>query len=253
MRIACFAHPLIGAALGVAFVQIVGCGGRTGFSDDGVDLDAVPADTSFETGDDATVDSRADADADVRVDSTIDTRPDSILFDSRPDSILFDSRPDSILFDTPPDSFDAPPIDTGIDSAPDVNIDSGVDSTIDSDLDSGFDGGFDSGIDTGTDAPVDTGILCGFTSCDPATQVCCASFGGSLACVTKGTCGGIPIDCSSSASCPSGDVCCLDIVGGAPKATCVASCPGFQLCATDAECTPPRACRPLIGPYRSCR
>ncbi|GAC1539762.1 MAG: hypothetical protein NVS3B10_04490 [Polyangiales bacterium] len=140
----------------------------------------------------------------------------------------------------------------------DVTLDGTLDVLDDAPLDGPFlDSGVDSGLDSGFDAPIDgggeAGITCGGgVSCDPATQDCCASpGGGGLACVAKGTCGGIPITCSSAASCPSGDVCCFNFGGGG--ATCAPSCGGIQLCAVDAECRPPLRCQPLIAGFRVCR
>jgi hypothetical protein len=151
----------------------------------------------------------------------------------------------------------------------------------------GDDGGRSNGSTTSDDsgvsvadalAPADAGpsapsaIVCGKTSCDPASDVCCTSAMGQ-ACTAKGTCeSGLSASCSSAASCAAGQVCCLSFGGGgaatppgrgAPTAAgggftftvaCESSCTaGTQLCASDAECPKGQTCQTEpIGGAKSC-
>jgi hypothetical protein len=170
------------------------------------------------------------------------------FFDTRPDTIIgFDTRPDSII------GFDTPPPDTGFDTG--VLFDTAFEDTgitFDSDIDTGivFDSAFDTGFDGG---PVEGGIVCGPTTCNAATEICCAGFG-TFSCTSPGLCVGTPLSCSSAASCKTGNVCCFNGgFGGTASATCAPFCPGIQLCAVDAECRPPQTCRPVFGGYRICR
>jgi hypothetical protein len=227
----------------IASFAMTGCGGRTGSDDDfgGESFADSSIDGSFDGSFDGTIDATIDGTTDggsdvIRVDAR-DGSVDVIRFDSGPDGIAVDVIGiDVIEIDTAPDVIE-------IDTTPDVI-----------EFDSGIEVGFDTGIDGG---PIDGGIHCGPTGvdCDPATQECCAMFGGSFSCVAKGTCGGFPLSCSSAASCPTGDVCCLEFGGGGTgSASCTPGfCPGIQLCATSAECPTGTRCRRLFGGYRSCR
>ena len=212
-----------------ALALAAGCGGRTG-SDDDFSTEQI-GDSSIDTSFDGTTDAGSDV-------IGIDARDGSV------DVIRVDSRPDGV------------PVDViVVDTGPDViRVDGGTDGIV-VDTGTGFDViEIDTGVDTG---PVDGGIRCGPTGaeCDPSTEECCATFGGSFSCVTKGTCGGFPLSCSDSTSCPAGDVCCLELAGpgGGGSASCTPFCPGIQLCATSAECPPGTRCRRLFGGYRSCR
>ena len=226
-------RPLLHLILFAAFAA--GCGGRTdgdlvfgggGVADD-ASFDAAPDTPSFES---------PSFDA-IAVDVS---RHDAPTFDApRPDGTSFDA----IRVDAP--GFETPPADVKSDVSSDVTVDAPIDTAIDAAIDSGVDAPFDSGGETG--------ILCGgLAACDPGAQDCCVSpSSGSFACVPKGTCGGIPISCSSAASCPTGDVCCFGFGGGG--ATCTTSCGGIQLCALDAECAPLLRCRPAIAGFRVCQ
>ena len=242
------ALPFLAAILPIVpIVAALGCGGRTG-SDDDFSTEGF-VDSSIDGSFDGTIDGTSDGRADVIGVDARDASSDVIAVDSRPDGIGVDvigvdSGPDVIRIDSGSDVI-------GVDTAPDVI---GVDVI-------GFDTSpdvieIDSGVDTGP--PTDGGIHCGPTGvdCDPSTEECCAMFGGAFSCVTKGTCGGFPISCSSAASCPPGDVCCLELggPGGGGSASCTPGfCPGIQLCETTAECPPGTRCRRLFGGYRSCR
>jgi hypothetical protein len=164
--------------------------------------------------------------------------------------------------------------DLGVDAGPpDVTVfDLGVDAgppditVFDLGVDAGppdvtaIDSGVDSGNDFGVDAPVEvgpeTGTTCGATECDPTTQQCCASLTGGFSCQPSGgACpgGGPSLNCSSASSCTGGNVCCYSggILNG--TATCEASCTGFQLCATSAECPAGRSCVPILLGYSICQ
>ncbi|MEO7093752.1 MAG: hypothetical protein ABI175_10915 [Polyangiales bacterium] len=177
---------------------------------------------------------------------------DTARFDTgRPDTAGFDTaRGDTLVFDTRPDGL----VDTGV--VFDTDFDTGV--VFDTDFDTGviFDTDFDTGVifDTRIDvAPVEGGITCGPTTCNAATEICCAGFG-TFSCTAPGACGGTPLSCSSAASCKSGNVCCFNGGGGAASATCQPFCfGGVQLCAGDAECRPPQICRPVFGGFNVCR
>lgn len=86
----------------------------------------------------------------------------------------------------------------------------------------------------------DPGILCGATSCDPATMLCCLT-NGVPACATKCTGPGTaPIICDDAHDCPSGQVCC-----GSVNGTTVNSI----YCTSASMCTTPKAyyCDPAIA------
>jgi hypothetical protein len=149
--------------------------------------------------------------------------------------------------------------DTGSDSgAPETGSDSGVPETgSDSSIpeagnDGASDGGTAEGGEGGTDAAIDapaegsSPITCGTMSCDPTTQECCVAGGGAM-CTTIGQCTGVNLPCTGSDNCPSGEVCCVSITGGAPSSSCEATCgggggPPIQLCNSNADCTMGRRC-----------
>ncbi len=84
-------------------------------------------------------------------------------------------------------------------------------------------------------------IPCGMgASCDPSTQVCCATQQ-AVSCTAKGQCMGASFSCTSSANCSNGDVCCGSFQMQSIKATCMAQCGNQQpqLCLTDNECKQP--------------
>ena len=107
--------------------------------------------------------------------------------------------------------------------------------------------------------PKPTVIACGQSSCSGGTQSCCITQAGDASCIAKGgQCAGIPLDCTSGASCPGGQVCCLDIQG-LPTAACtsLAACDSGPspngppssviLCDSDAECPQAMRCRDAPG------
>jgi hypothetical protein len=109
-------------------------------------------------------------------------------------------------------------------------------------------------------APGDAGsrtIACGATACDATREECCAQGGGS-SCTAIGACtGGIPLSCSSGASCATGDVCCLALGRAGPTSTCAANCgavgAGAQLCASNSECAPREQCRAALAGLSICQ
>jgi hypothetical protein len=134
----------------------------------------------------------------------------------------------------------------------------------------GDDGGGASDAPVSTDSPSGNNeagpgggsIQCGqATTCDPATQECCVSFGGGGdQCIAKGgNCQGVALSCTSASSCPSGDVCCASLQGrlrdgGTLATSCDPQCTQgeVQLCATTAECPQGDDCRRGFGGIRFC-
>jgi hypothetical protein len=256
---------LIFALAPVAALTAVACGGRVeplGPIYDQEDTGTIEGDsTVFDSGIDETF---------VTTDSAIvfDTMNDFDTgnpcefgcFDSSPgfDTAPFDSG--VIFFDTGVPPFETGTFDTGVPPFDSGSFDTGRFDTGIPPFDSGsfdtgvppFDSGFDSGPrDSGFEAGQDGGVACGPAgACDPSTQVCCANPNTlSFTCIAKGApCGGIPISCSSSASC-GGEKCCLSF--GGPQ--CQIACFGPQLCQSDGECTPPQRCRPAFGGFSLCR
>ena len=249
-------RPALALSTVVSLALLSGCGGR-------LIGDQLP---DFDSGvDDTSVDDTGGSDTSVPFDTApppFDSAPppfDSGRFDTAPPP--FDSAPppfdvgfETFPSDTGPDDTGIDPFDTGIDPFDTGPDDTGITfDTAPPPLDTGT---FDSGtFDTGAgDTGGDGGILCGASSCDPAVQDCCASFG-TFTCVDKGKCTtGAPLSCSSSASCKAGDVCCFSGgFGGAPSATCQPICFTIQLCQSSAECLGGRRCRPVFGGYKVCR
>lgn len=233
----------------------VGCG-RGGLGDFEVNGEtSIEEDTATETAviDTAVLPDTPNPPPDTWVDWDSDPPPDTwVEWDSEPPPpdtwVGWDTTPPPdtwIDFDTtpPPDTWvgwdTTPPPDTWVTDTwmPDTIV---PDTSV-----------FDTSVDGG---PPEGGILCGGDYCDSASEQCCASFGG-VSCVAKGACtGGTTLDCSSSASCGFGEVCCFGgLGGGTPTATCQLFCAGIQLCATSAECGPMRTCQPTFGGYRICR
>ena len=259
--------PLVVALLTLG---ALGCG-RSGFPEDFLESDADPVTdgTPESGGGDSAVDSASDGPSiDVPISDT-SVLSDSIVigFDTGIDTGVIGSDTgliDGPEFDTVPPFDTIPPDDTSVfDTADDTiifidtDIDSGTDTTV---IDTGvtdtgivFDTAFDTVIDVPLDVPGDSGITCGASTCNAATQDCCASFTG-LTCVAKGTCaGGGTLSCSDSTSCPKGQVCCFGAGGGAPSAKCASTCGGIQLCKTSLECKFPQTCQPVFGGFRICR
>jgi hypothetical protein len=112
-------------------------------------------------------------------------------------------------------------------------------------------GGFGpgSGGAGGTTGSGEPPIACGQAECDPATEICCATFNGA-SCIDAGDdCQGAAILCTSAANCGDGEVCCGTFGGGSGQASCTSEpcgedgpMSGIQLCASDAECPPDRPC-----------
>jgi hypothetical protein len=115
--------------------------------------------------------------------------------------------------------------------------------------DGGQAGGPDGGPDGGGGA---TGsITCGEARCDSATQDCCVSFQGA-SCGPRGSCTGASLSCSSAASCPDNEVCCVELQGQISAACAPACGSGVQLCASDRECPSGLACRTNALGYDTC-
>jgi hypothetical protein len=125
-----------------------------------------------------------------------------------------------------------------------------------------------SSVDTGvaddsaviTDGGISPGqTLCGQTTCNAATQVCCVTGQGS-SCTAVNACNGNPIVCSAASSCGAGDVCCA-MLGGRRDGgmgittSCKPSC-GFgsvELCSSSADCMNGEQCQPLgMTGYQAC-
>lgn len=101
------------------------------------------------------------------------------------------------------------------------------------------------------------GIACGMSTCNAATQDCCAGTGGAK-CVTKGTCtGGATLSCTDPSVCATGEVCCASGGGGGggggAGAKCSKTCTGAVLCSTNADCKAPQTCQPAFGGVKTCR
>jgi hypothetical protein len=109
------------------------------------------------------------------------------------------------------------------------------------------------GVLMGGAPPSDT-IDCGMTTCDAATEQCCGTMGGASCITTGDPCQGVTLNCSSSANCTNGDVCCVSGGPGSAEASCAPACedpPGpvgpIQLCADSAECPPGIDCVEISG------
>jgi hypothetical protein len=100
-------------------------------------------------------------------------------------------------------------------------------------------------------APSDPGsVVCNHAECSVSTSVCCQSTGNdggaSETCQDfKVQCSGTSQACNEASDCPTGSVCCFNVVGiGVPGNTvcsavgkgCAVSTTTFQTCRTDAEC-----------------
>jgi hypothetical protein len=94
--------------------------------------------------------------------------------------------------------------------------------------------------------PKPASISCGSQSCNPASQVCCASYDGTrvqAACADATrpcATGKYTLACKSSASCSCGNVCCVAL-DGTNRTSCVpaGSCKsptGVMACEVDADC-----------------
>ena len=101
---------------------------------------------------------------------------------------------------------------------------------------------------------ITTLVQCGMEACYPATEDCCFQLGVGERCALKGACaGGVPLTCTGSNTCPTGEACCLSLGGGQPSATCKASCGGggggrggggLQLCTSSSDCPSGSQCVP---------
>jgi hypothetical protein len=91
-------------------------------------------------------------------------------------------------------------------------------------------------------------------TCDVATEECCLTTIGA-SCVSTGACNGAALSCTDSANCTSGEVCCAELRGGPPKATCAATCGGggVVLCNTSADCPNMESCDPTPLAVKVCR
>jgi hypothetical protein len=99
-------------------------------------------------------------------------------------------------------------------------------------------------------------ISCGGTTCAAGAQVCCIDpMTGGSDCVAGGSqCQGIPLSCSSGATCGAGQICCFEVdgvAGGAASCVAKGSCGGSPgnaiLCESDAECPQGERCREAPG------
>jgi hypothetical protein len=88
--------------------------------------------------------------------------------------------------------------------------------------------------------------------------VCCITQQ-SATCTAPNACQGFALVCSGTASCPNGDVCCLDFQGQnqPPVSSCQPQCQQgfghFQLCDSNADCSGGRQCRRGFGGLSTCR
>ena len=96
-----------------------------------------------------------------------------------------------------------------------------------------------SSTDSGPDAPLKT-VRCNGVEC---AERCCILTEGPAACAAPGV--PCPLEtversCDERADCPSGQSCCLSVIGGAPRSACAPACNGgsaLTLCGSDAECS----------------
>jgi hypothetical protein len=90
-------------------------------------------------------------------------------------------------------------------------------------------------------------------SCDPNTQVCCATQQGA-SCTAKGQCQGASFSCAGTANCTNNEVCCGTLQGQSIQAICQPVCAGqsVQLCQGDNECKAPDTCRPVFQGLKVC-
>lgn len=98
-------------------------------------------------------------------------------------------------------------------------------------------------------------IPCGNgVTCDPSTQVCCATQQGA-SCTAIGQCKGASFSCTSTANCTNGEVCCGSFMNQMAQAVCQPQCTGMeaQLCQDTSECKQPGyTCRPLFQGLKVC-
>ncbi|MBK6694365.1 MAG: hypothetical protein IPG50_19485 [Myxococcales bacterium] len=99
--------------------------------------------------------------------------------------------------------------------------------------------------------PCDPGKLsCGSSTCDTATQECCVDLTGASAkpaCVNKGSCANVALQCDEADDCGSGEVCCFSASGVTPTGSLCQSGPcGLgdfsQSCRGDGECAGSGSC-----------
>lgn len=104
--------------------------------------------------------------------------------------------------------------------------------------------------DAASDTRISGSIKCGMGTCNSASEECCVGLSGTK-CVMIGGCGGgTPFACSDNSACKMGEVCCAESLTSGSK--CAASCTGYVLCATDAECTGEKKCLNGIGGTKYC-
>jgi hypothetical protein len=112
-------------------------------------------------------------------------------------------------------------------------------------------GPMDAGAGMDAGAP---GIVCGRTSCNPASQVCCIAARAMTSCTTAMACTGQALTCSGAESCAAGQVCCGAIqAGGGLKTSCAATCPrgDVELCTKNSDCAN-GTCRASAVGYGTC-
>jgi hypothetical protein len=74
---------------------------------------------------------------------------------------------------------------------------------------------------------------------------------------TSGECEEASLACSDAASCPGGEVCCVELQGPMDvESSCAPECDGgftsVQLCASDAECLNGEPCQEVFGGFMVC-
>ena len=102
-------------------------------------------------------------------------------------------------------------------------------------------------------------IKCGQSTCDAASEVCCANRQGTSCIPANDDCPGLTLTCSSAASCSGDQVCCTEGSFQNLTTKCMASCPNmpgpggsFQLCDSDAECPDNEPCTQAFGGFKVC-
>ena len=114
------------------------------------------------------------------------------------------------------------------------------------------------GIDRVSITEASTGLPCGMTTCNSATQDCCATRGGGTCIAKGGACdGGVVITCSGPEDCPvSGDICCAEFGGGGgtPSVSCttMTACHGVLLCEKPSDCPDMEMCGMGLEGYKYC-
>ena len=145
------------------------------------------------------------------------------------------------------------PDDAAVEANP-TNKDSGavVDGAVSNDASSDADG-----------PPLPEPILCGPSSCNSLTQICCVTVAdndANYACLSPlDTCDGYIFECSDQSAClarGSDWHCCVATKQSFDGAECNPSdvtCPTPTLCATSAECPQGQSCEDAMYGYKTCQ